>query len=175
MSAPAPQQFGNVGASPFYSMGAMWTNPFISMMRGIPIIGMLPAALQTGMQLFENVADRIDHTLPGLAGGQFVSAQPFPKNTQSSSQNSMIPSNFANSGAQIGQPQQNQNGNNPLNIPSNKAAQSSNPLSLPAFAPLSNELHPNTQLPIAVTNEADKTISTTDHVHKSKKSHVPKK
>lgn len=195
---PTPQQSGNVGAAsigPFttlYELVTLLPNTVITTaqnaIRGIPLINILPAALQSGILVGKHVAEGMDHTISGILGGRggpspiSTLLSPFgllggQNNAQAGGQvsggqlnpanflNNLNPFNFLNGGgaSQNGQlpGQQNPNGNNPLNTLANGAAQALNQLSPAAFAQFPNGQRPNQQSPNAAPNVAPSLVPNT--------------
>lgn len=78
--APAPQQSANVSASTFgplttlYDLALAFPSTVISSAQNaiqrIPFVNMVPAALQTSIDVGKHIAQGMDHTLLGLAGGR---------------------------------------------------------------------------------------------------------
>lgn len=78
--APAPQQIANVSASTYGPLAALYDLAFAfpstiissaqNAVERIPFFNMFPAVLQTGIAVGKNVAQGMDHTLLGLAGGR---------------------------------------------------------------------------------------------------------
>lgn len=66
---PAPQQNGNMGVPFFGPFSAMYD-------LATSFAHFVPAVLRTGMQMANNVAKGMDHTLSGLAGGNGVTNLP---------------------------------------------------------------------------------------------------
>lgn len=156
MPAPAFQQIGNIGApivGPFAAMYDLATT----------FANFFPVAIQTGLQVVKNVANRMDHTILSLTGGN--EGQSYGQTSILNGRQSNIVNDLGDGTSQ--NKQLNPIGNNPLSTKSNQL--------IPA-------VHPNSQSSSSTKNVVTKiipkgshtgsvaTVSKTAHKHEKKKS-----